>query len=169
MKRLLLILMGAFMLGGISMGNISTGAEVAVNLREHLREAVRHVRGLPKIEREAWLAQAAELLFCQDGRSVYTGKTGTEQVTIKKGKKTEKHRNSFKEVRLEAVFIGTDGKLYNFRALCADPKRAARTVEKWKIAGYHANRAGIQNVLAEFATEVAALKLQREAYLVKHP
>ena len=83
--------MGAFMLGGISTGNVCAGAEVAVNLREHLREAVRHVRGLPKIEREAWLAQAAGLLFCQDGRS------------------------------------------------------------------------------AEFATEVAALKLQREAYLVKHP
>lgn len=161
--------MSAFMLGGMSMGNMSHGAEVAVNLRGHMREAVRHVRGLPKIEREAWLAQAAELLFCQDGRIPYTGKTGSEKVTIKRGRKVETHRNRFKEVRLEAVFIGSDGKLYNFRAVCADPKRAARTVEKWKIAGYHANRAGIQNVLAEFATEVAALKLQREAYLVKHP
>lgn len=157
------------MLGGMIMGHKAEGAEVAVNLRGHVREAARSIRALPKIEKEAWLAQQAGLLFCQDGRSVYTGKSGTEKVTIKRGKKTETHRSSYKEIRREAVFIGSDGKLYNFRAVCANPKRTARTVERWKLAGYHANRAGIQNVLAEFATEVAALKLQREAYLVKHP
>ena len=169
MKNMLSLLMGALLLGSISMGTISAGAELAVNLREHLREAVRNVRSLPKIEREAWLAQAAGLLFCQDGRSVYTGKTGSETVTIKKGKKTETARNSFKEIRLEAVFIGSDGKLYNFRALCAAHKGGERTIERWKLAGYYANRAGVKNVLAEFAEETAALKQQRDIYMLKNP
>lgn len=161
MKRLMMMLMGACM-----MLNLSAGAELAVNLREHVREAVRNVRTLPKIEREAWLAQAAGLLFCQDGRSVYTGKRGSEKVTIKKGRKTETAQNTFREVRLEAVFVGTDGRLYNFRAVCAEHRGGD---EKWKLAGYHSNRAGVEHILAEFAQETAALKLQREVYLVKNP
>lgn len=164
MRRLLLILMGGMMLGGISAG---AEESIPVNVREYVREAGKNLRGLPKMMREAWLAQQRGLLFCEDGRSPYTGGTGSEKVTIKRGKKVETHRNSFKEVRREAVFIGTDGKLYNFRAVCDQHSKDARKADKWKAAGFYTSRAGEKAALASFAEELQALEVQRGIYFLK--
>lgn len=164
MRRLLLILMAGMMLGGISAG---AEESIPVNVREYVREAGKNLRGLPKMTREAWLAQQRGLLFCEDGRSPYTGATGSEKVTIKRGKKVETHRNSFKEVRREAVFIGTDGKLYNFRAVCDQHSKDARKADKWKAAGFYASRAGEKAALASFAEELQALEVQRGIYFLK--
>ena len=165
MKRLLLILMGASLL----CSEMASGAESAgpVNVKEYTREAGKNLRGLPKITREAWLAQQRGLLFCEDGRSPYTGATGTEKVTIKRGKKVETHRNSFKEVRREAVFIGTDGQLYNFRAVCDQHSKDARKADKWKAAGFYTSRAGEKAALAPFTEELQALEVQRGIYFLK--
>lgn len=164
MRRLLLILMGGMMLGGISAG---AEESIPVNVREYVREAGKNLRGLPKVTREAWLAQQRGLLFCEDGRSPYTGKSGTEKVTIKRGRKEETHRNSFKEVRREAVFIGSDGQLYNFRAVCDQHSKDARKADKWKAAGFYTSRAGEKAALAAFAEELRELEVQRGRYFLK--
>ncbi len=164
MRRLLLILMAGMMLGGISAG---AEESIPVNVREYVREAGKNLRGLPKMTREAWLAQQRGLLFCEDGRSPYTGVTGSEKVTIKRGKKEETHRNSFKEVRREAVFIGSDGQLYNFRAVCDQHSKDARKADKWKAAGFYTSRAGEKAALAAFAEELRELEVQRGRYFLK--
>ena len=164
-----MIILVGMVISGLSLVNTCAGAEIPVNLREHVQEAVRCVKSLPKPDRDAWLCQAAELLFCQDGRSVYTGKTGSELATIKKGRKVEKHRVTFKVIRHEAVFVGSNGKLYNYRALCSEHTGGAKTIERWKQARYHSNKAGVKHVLAAFASEVAGLKQKREIYLIQHP
>lgn len=167
MKKIFLVVMSAFVLLGL--GSVSAGADIAVNIRGQEREAIRCVRSLPKTDRDAWLAQLAGLLFCQDGSSVHTGKIGSEKVTIKRGRKVEHHRNTFKEVRLSAVFVGSDGKLYNYRTLCDNHKGGERTVRKWKEAGYYTNLVGPKPILDAFADEIAELRRQKEAYMKAHP
>lgn len=150
-------------------GAIASGAESAapVNVKEYAREAGKHLRALPKVAREALLAQQRELLFCEDGQSAYTGKTGTEKVTVRQGKKTEIRRNNFREVRREAVFIGSDGQLYNFRAVCDQHGKDGRKAEKWKAAGFYITLAGQKAALAPFEEDLQALEVQRGIYFLR--
>ena len=163
MKRLISIMMT------VIMGMSSKGAQesIPVNVREYTREVGRNLRALPKVTREAWLAQRRELLFCEDGSSPHTGRSGSEKVTIRRGGKVETRRNYFKEVRREAVFIGSDGQVYNFRAICDQHGKDVRRAEKWKAAGFYAGLVGPETALTAFAQEVRELEVQQGRYFLK--
>lgn len=165
MRRLLLILVGVCVLScGISKGE---NEAIPVNVKEYTREVEKNLRALPKVSQEAMLALQRELLFCDDGRSPYTGATGSEKVTIKWGRQEKKHEMSFKEVRREALFIGSDGQLYNYRTVCDQHGKDSKKATKWKTARFYINRAGQKAALAPFAKVMHEMEVRRGIYFLK--
>lgn len=165
MKKVLFTVMMICTLCGVRASGTESAAPV--NVKEYAREAAKSIRTLSKLTREAWLAQQRELLFCEDGQSAYTGRIASEEVNIKRGNRTEIHRNTYKEVRREAVFIGSDGKLYNFRAVCDQHSKDERKANKWKAAGFYTTRAGQKAALAPFTEEMQILEVQRGIYFLR--
>ncbi|MGN0836590.1 MAG: hypothetical protein ACI4OS_04045 [Akkermansia sp.] len=161
MKRLMMILMGACM-----MLNLSAGAEIPVNVREHTQKVTSYLRQMPRAQREAALAEMRGLLFMENGSSAYSSKTGSDTVEVRQGRKViGKTKVPFRQVHQGAKFIGTDGKLYDFYA--AQRSDRGRETDAWKQAKLHIYRAGVDAAFTSFGGELRELEVQRGRYFLR--
>ncbi len=140
-------------------------APLPVNVKEHTRKATGKLKQLPRVTREAALAEISGLLFMHDGRKAYSSKTSSERIPIMhKGKVTGETRIPNRSVFKGAVFVGSDGKVYDFYAALPDTDAQRQA---WKQAKLHIYHAGKDVILKRFEDERRELEIQRAIYFLR--
>ncbi len=131
------------------------------------RKAAYWLKKSPKRQREASLAEAAGLLFMEQGGHAYGG-SGSELVEVKNRGVVERVQVPYVTVTAGARFVGTDGKLYDYYETGphASRKKPA-TNEAWKMGKLYICRADKDNVFPYFDKELAELEIKRSIYLLK--
>lgn len=154
------------LLAGMMLGGMGARAAVPVNVREQAQKAASSLRQMPRVQREAALAEMKGLLFMENGSGAYSSKTGSETVEVRQGRKAiGKAKAPFRHVHQGAKFIGTDGKLYDFYA--AQRSGKGRKTDAWKQAKLHIHRAGAEAAFASFAEDLRELEVQRGIYFLR--
>lgn len=143
-----------------SLGSLPAMAKVdtsnmAVNLKKDLKEGVSAIKKLPPKYRDAVLAEAAGLLWMDNGKNPYTNETGTDHVM---GESIP-----FVWVEKKAKFVGSDGKIYSFDALIRDKADKAKIQKNWRMAKYCLYHVGKEAILDSFESNIQQLQ---EKYVI---
>ncbi len=140
----------------------------AVNIKEETRKATNYLKKLKREEREAALAEMAGLLYMEDGSNAYTKEKGRDKVEVKVGKKVvEKVSVPHRRVKQGALFVGSDGRVYNFYAALPQSSTNPHKRETWKLAKLYMYRAGKQAVSARFADNLAEMEVRRGIHFLQ--
>lgn len=137
-------------------------------IRQYVRNAATHLKGLPLALREAALAEISGLLYSDSGNSVYSSKTKSETVEIRRGTKVvEKVKVPYKPIQQGARFVDSKGDVHDFYATINKLKGNDQLTQRWKLAKLYIYKAGKNAVLAEFEKELEDMHTQRGIYFLK--
>ncbi len=134
-------------------------APMAVNVRKDAQRGIAAIKKLPKMYREALLAEVVGLLYMDDGSNAYSNAIGTDKV---QGEKI-----TYRTPRSDAKFIGSDGKVYHFGTFAREKKKKPQWESNWKQAKLYIHHAGKDAVMQAFDEQIRQLTLQRGVFCLK--
>lgn len=157
----LFLLLAAIAVPGASHAATDSGASsAAVNVKKDAQKGISAINKLPKMYREALLAEVEGLLYMDNGSDPISNTTGTDKI---KGEEIK-----YKRPQSEARFIGSDGKVYNFITFAREKMKKPKVEENWLLAKLYINHAGKDAVMQAFGKQIHQLALQRGIYCLKN-
>lgn len=163
-KTILCVVVGWGVLSGVT---LAAEDDRPVNVEQYARSATNSLRKLPRVTREAALAEMSMLLFMPDGSDAYSSKMGSDTVEVRQGSKVMgKTRVPYRYVTQGAQFIGTDGQLYDYYAAQRSVGSSAHKKDAWKQAKLYIYRAGKDAVSSRFQDELKEMEVQRGIYFL---
>lgn len=130
-------------------------SNMSANLKKDLKEGVLAIKRLPTKYKDALLAEAAGLLWMDNGKNPYKNDMGSDYIMGE--------AIPFVGVEKAAKFVGTDGKIYNFAALAREKMDKTKIQKNWLMAKYYLYHVGKEAILDSFESNI---QLMQEKYII---
>lgn len=131
-----------------------TSPQVAANEKRVLNEAVSCIRRLPRLEREALIAEDHDLLWREDGNCPYSTRIrnfSEKKVSISPG----------------AKFVGSDGKVYAYWTVVKKMQKNPKHKNLWNTVKNNMRYVGRKAIMHELSDITEKLEVQLGLYSVR--
>lgn len=129
--------------------------------KDDIKQGITAIKALPVMGRECCIAEKMGLLFSPSGESGYTGEMKT----------MASEHTKYYEVKKDALFIGTNGKVYNFydemHAAWNKKSLGKDNKDVWREAKQGIGTTGEDAIFSTVAKEVTKLAQQTAKYHLK--
>lgn len=118
-----------------------------------------HLKNMPQLLREAWLAQMGGLLYMEDGSSAY----GADRTITRYGTIGLQQTFVTCSPKVGAMFTDSQGKSHELSEVLQKNETVKRNAWAWDHATWCACLVGVNDILSLFSKEVKQLTKQRES------
>lgn len=154
MRKLICICVLALGFFDVTTAEQETSPQVAANEKSVLNEAVSCIKRLPRLEREALIAEDHDLLWREDGNCPYSTRIrnfSEKKVSISPG----------------AKFVGSDGKVYAYWSVVKKMQKNSKHKNLWNTAKNNMRYVGRKSIMHELSDITEKMEVQLGLYSVR--